>query len=221
MGKRDETAALVIGGGILLLMTLRKESNGIDWGGGWHFPVPDLLTGGKRYAAVVSQGLHAPNHYGVDIMYKRTGVADRPEYPAGIVDDGGAKASTMWFAPRGTPILAARDARVWSVAPNPLGIGIVLDHGFPWATFYQHLASTPLAPHAAGKRTDGKPAQLVKAGDLIGTMGHNPNKGPGGIVDGEKLRHLHFATWYKGSGDSAAVDPEAVMRNWARSTWQV
>jgi murein DD-endopeptidase MepM/ murein hydrolase activator NlpD len=215
MSTRDDRLAIAIGAGMLLAMALRKESDGIDWGGGWHFPVPDLVTkDGKRYAATVSQGFHAPAHFGVDIMYKRTSVADRADFPAGVVDAGGARQHTMWFSPPGTPILAARDARVWAVLPNAHGIAVVLDHGAPWATFYQHLASTTLEPHAAGKRKDGKPATVVKAGEQIGVMGHSP-------LDGEKLRHLHFATWYKGNGDKASVDPATVMQTWARSSWRL
>jgi murein DD-endopeptidase MepM/ murein hydrolase activator NlpD len=188
---------------------LNKTSKGIAWGHGWHRPVPDLIMpDGKRYPAVISQEWR-PDHRGVDIMYKRSSLNDRPEFPAGVIDGGGAKAGDMWFAPIGTPILAARDGQVWSA--NKIGTGwwVVLDHGAPWATSYHHLASVTVGPK-------GTP---VKAGDQIGTMGHNPNTGPTGPIDGGKLRHLHFEPWYEGASAAASRDPQPVYAQWGVSTW--
>jgi murein DD-endopeptidase MepM/ murein hydrolase activator NlpD len=113
----------------------------------------------------------------------------------------------MFFAPAGTPIVAAKNARVWSVTKGPHGIAVVLDHGAPWATFYQHLETTTLQPHAGGFPVGSKSKTFVTAGDRIGTMGFSS-------LDGAKLRHLHFATWFKGAGDGAAVDPEPAMKTW-------
>lgn len=216
----DERA--VIGGLILLAMTLKRDTQGVAWGDGWHWPVPDFIApDGTRYPATVSQEFKPSSHRGVDIMFRRTSPTDRADYPAGELVGGVRNATTLHFAPPGTPILAARDARVWSVVRLPTGLGIVLDHGKPWATFYAHLDSTPLPPHASGALIGGGPAHVVKAGDLIGTMGANPNTDPTrGAVDGQRLRHLHFEAWYKGGASNAAVDPELAMRQWGRSTWR-
>ena len=141
-------------------------------------------------------------------MYRRKSIADRPEYRAGTSDG-----STMYFAPPNTPILAAKDGRVWSVQKTPRGWAVVIDHGKPWATFYQHLERVDLEPHAHGKSQSGI-ATTVKAGDMIGTMGFDP-------LDSAKLRHLHFAPWYEGHGDSAVVDPAGEIANWRREQWRI
>lgn len=146
-----------------------------EWGDGWFWPVADLPASPAR----VSQEFRPPSHMGVDIMYRG--------------DNG------RWFAPEGTPVLAARAGTVWSVTPNARGIAVVLDHGKPWATFYQHLASA-----------DVKKGDVVAAGQRIGVMGIDP-------TDPQRVRHLHFAAWYKGAGDAASVDPTTVMTSWRRS----
>jgi len=212
-------AAIVAGA----MLFLRRRGDAGIWGAGWHWPVPDLLLGDVRYPAVVSQELH-PGHAGVDIMYRRRSPADRSgDYPAGAVGpDGGRSGTTMFFAPPGTPILAAREARVWSVQTLPTGIAVVLDHGAPWATFYGHLATCSLEPAQGGHRSDGGAPETVSAGQGIGTMGYNPNTNPArGAVDGERVRHLHFEAWYKGGNSAASQDPERVMAGWERATWRL
>jgi len=147
-------------------------------------------------------------------MYRRRSLTDQAEkFPAGIKGaDGFANADTRFFAPPGTAILAARDARVWFVGRAATGWSIVLDHGKPWATFYAHLQTVDLPLHAMGHRQGGEAAIIVKAGDVLGTMGGNPNTDRGkGAVDGSRLRHLHFEAWYKGAGNDAAVDPQREM----------
>jgi murein DD-endopeptidase MepM/ murein hydrolase activator NlpD len=211
---------MLVVGGVLILgaMTLSKASKGIAWGDGWHWPVPDLITpGGVRYPATISSGFRTidrPTHDGVDIMYKRRSTTDMiAEFPPRVVDAGGAKAHPLYFAPIATPILAARDGKVWSTTQLTNGLMVVLDHGKPWATAYFHLASLHVPAHAGGKRADGSPALQVKAGDQIGVMGHAPN-------DGEKLRHLHFEAWFEGgNGRDAGQNPAPVMPTWGRSTW--
>ena len=200
----------------LLLLRRRGFSPELEvWGDGWIFPVPDLELSdvfGNRptlvYTAEPSQEFKS-EHRGLDIMYERRGAADRAQFPAGKVDAGGAKQHARYFAPIGTPIVAARDGVVWTVANTPHGIAVVLDHGKPWATFYQHLATTTLR----NPTTSGKPAQQVKAGQVIGTMGHSP-------LDAEKLRHLHFETWFTGAGKMEPQDPRPVLDRFARQTWQ-
>jgi murein DD-endopeptidase MepM/ murein hydrolase activator NlpD len=178
----------------------------------WHWPVPDLLTAqGARFPAIVSHEYEGRKHPGVDVMYRRAAVSDFPSIPAGQREPNGmanADASGRFFAPRGTPVLAARDAVVWSIAKTVNGIFIVLDHGKPWATMYGHLETVDAGRGAA-----------VKAGQRIGTMGAGLNTDPRkGLVDGQHLRHLHFEAWYKGA-NSAHVDPERAMSKWKRSVW--
>jgi murein DD-endopeptidase MepM/ murein hydrolase activator NlpD len=206
----DDIVPIIVIGGIIMLATRKgpPPPASLPWGDGWHWPIPDVSIDGIVYPATISQEFHAPAHYGVDLMYRRRSIGDRPDYPPG---KGG---TTQFFAPDGVHVVAARDARVWSVDKSPRGIEIVLDHGNPWATYYQHLETTTLAPHQSGfpGGDKSKPPTIVHAGDVIGTMGVDP-------LDAGKVRHLHFTPWYNGHGDSAAVDPGAqLMTRWARST---
>jgi len=173
--KRDDAIALALLGAVVL------THEAIPWGLGWWFPVPDVkMPDGRTYRARVSHE-YETGHYGVDILYKKNG---------------------MWFAPVGTPITSAKGGKVWSVQKSPRGWSIVVDHGAPFATFYQHLATTLV--------TKGQP---VIAGQMLGTMGSDP-------LDAAHVRHLHFAVWYKGAGDKASVDPGAVIDKWRRPpTW--
>ncbi len=104
-----------------------------------------------------------------------------------------------WQAPEGTKVVAARAGKVWSVGQTARGWNVVLDHGpSPWATFYQHLSKVTVAK-----------GDVVTAGQELGLMGADP-------TDAQHLRHLHFATWWKGWGDAASVDPAAAMGSWRR-----
>lgn len=214
----DEIIVLALLGGAVLMS---NEREAIAWGSGWHFPVPDLISnGGSRFPAIVTQEFKGPKHAGVDIMLSRradNGVIISGFDPGQRAADGITRdvtASGRAFAPKGTPILAARDGLVWSVTKTVNGIMVVLDHGKPWATFYGHLETCHLQVTASGKS-----GQRVRAGDEIGTMGAGLNRDPSrGLVDGEHLRHLHFETWYKGAGN-AAVDPSREMQTWERSRW--
>lgn len=141
-----------------------------EWGTGWVFPVPD---GEDR--AIISQEYKPLVHLGVDIMFRSRGI---------------------YYANAGVSIVAARDGVVWSSGMSPRGISVVIDHGPPFATFYQHLESSDVVK-----------GQRVFAGEKIGTMGIDP-------LDAQHVRHLHFAVWYKGSGDSASIDPTTQMANW-------
>src|SRR5678810_548071 len=154
----------------------------------------------RLYRAEVSQEFKPIVHIGTDIMYHRHGSSDmQAEWPQGLLDAGGAKATSTYFAPIGTPILAARNARVWSVTKHATGWALVLTRG---------------------KRNDGGPATIVLAGEKIGTMGHNPNTDPAkGVVDHQLIRHLHFEALYKGATNDDAVDPEPVMPMWGGSQW--
>jgi murein DD-endopeptidase MepM/ murein hydrolase activator NlpD len=204
---------IVIGGVAALLLLGRKGSPmGIDWGTGWVWPVPPIrFTDGQTYQPEVSNPWRSPKHYGVDVMFRRSSLTDKATaYPP-----GSASGSTMYFAPPGVPIVAAKDARVWSVTKAPRGWTVVLDHGKPFATFYTHLDRVDLDEHANGLSTKTKQPTLLKAGDWFGTMGGDP-------TEPSKLRHLHFAVWYKGSGDSASVDPLSAMASWSKPpAWPV
>lgn len=161
------------------MLTLRDS---VNWGGGWTWPLPDDDKDGTHRPAVISQEFRRPAHLGVDIMYRWP--------PTG-----------QYFAPVDTPVLAARNATVWSVTKGPRGIAVVLDHGAPFATFYQHLSAARVVQ-----------GQSVAAGDQIGTIGIDP-------TDAGQVRHLHFAVWYKGNGDNSSIDPTDAMSTWRRVSW--
>lgn len=211
----------------LLALVGRKR---VEWGTGWVWPVPTLFPpwspdGG--YDATVSSGFGSTRHnaqgehthVGNDVMYRRRGPTDAPAFPAGVQGVDGFACTRNYFAPVGTPILAARAGAVWSVQERSDGGGwsIVLDHGKPWATYYTHLSTVNLAAHRSGKRADGGPAQVVDAGTVLGTMGGNK-------ADSERIRHLHFEAWYQGTGPSASVDGwdegRGPMSTWERRTWR-
>lgn len=205
---RDDETLLLLALGAVLVMTYDP----VEWGDPslWAWPVPDLITGDEvpaYFAAAQSQEFRRPDHLGVDLMYRHA--PGDAAYPATATDHGNAQ----WFAPLQTPVLAARDGVVWSVDRSPRGIEVVIDHGKPFATYYQHLASTLLPVGTRNGKTPNGMALHVKAGQQIGVMGFDP-------TDPEGLRHLHFAVWYGGNNDSS-VDPERAMRSWRRSTWRL
>jgi len=119
---------------------------------------------------------------GVDIMYK-----GRTE---------------GFYAPVGTPITAAKSGKVWSVDHTRRGWAVVIDHGPPFATFYQHLEDVEpwLRKDAA-----------VTAGHRMGVMGADP-------TDPERIRHLHFEVWWKGA-EGSAVDPAPMLGGAQRQLW--
>jgi len=204
----DVEIAVIAAAGLLALAGRGRRaptSDGIPWAErNWQWPVPDAVINGVTYPAVISNPFRAVTHLGVDVMYRRRNVADRPEYPP-----GGRNGSTMHFAPPSTPILAAADGRVWSCERTPRGWAVVVDHGAPFATFCTHLETVAIEPHRKGLPTKGSIPTILRAGDQIGTMGWSP-------LDGARLRHLHFAVWYLGAGDRASVDPARAMAGWRR-----
>lgn len=135
--------------------------------GGWCWPVPDTATA----PAVISQEFRPPSHKGVDIMFHVGG---------------------KWVANIGIPICAARDGTVWSTGVTGRGHNVVLDHGPPWATFYQHLSSVLV-----------EKGDTVTAGQILGFMGSDPS-------DPEGLIHLHFECWFNGAGGHE-VDPTPIL----------
>lgn len=180
------------------------------------WPVPTYYaTDGTVYPAVVSSGMESQRrskdgtlrpHRGLDVMYRRRSAEDRGEDPSGVIGADGFASSPMHFAPVGTPILAARAGKVYSVHERTDGGGwsVVLDHGKPWATYYTHLRWVGVDV-----------GDVVTAGQPIGVMGGN-------LGDGSRVRHLHFEVWFQGHGASASVDVAAdnVTDAWERRPWR-
>lgn len=188
--------------GILAAVGLLRRR--VNWGSGWVWPVPTLRIGGVSYAPVISDGTGSPRpggavHRGVDIMFQRRSATDRPEFAPGTQDG-----TRMFFAPKGTPVLAAKDGKLWSAELTPRGWTVVIDHGKPFATYYTHMESLNVPTSTPRARNP----VAIKAGDVIGYMGGDP-------MERTHLRHLHFAVWYEGT-DANAVDPADAMRSWPR-----
>lgn len=181
---------LWVGGAVILLAMTKQE---IDWGTGWVYPMPILRTPSGDLIPEVSQEFRSTNrpHLGVDVMYRNVN-------------------GKRWDVPVGVAVLAAKDGRLWSVSRAPRGWTVVLDHGPPWSTFYTHLDSVdPSVLHGTmGVSRKGDP-MVIEAGRVLGTVGYDP-------LDSQKVRHLHFATWYRGSGDRASVDPRGAMGSWKK-----
>jgi murein DD-endopeptidase MepM/ murein hydrolase activator NlpD len=188
----DGDRNLLLGAGAALVFHMLNKQVSPAWGPGWVWPIPDLLLAPPLVESIVPATISqefrgngtARPHYGVDLMYRSVG------------DRG-------WFAPDGTPVCCVKAGTVWSVDRTSRGWAVVVDHGPPWSTFYQHLDK--VSPWiATGAR--------VEAGSQLGTMGADP-------TDLEQVRHLHFAAWYHGAGDNASVDPSEAMHGWARWQW--
>lgn len=184
---RDDDEILLL----LALGWLLMSGNRPQWDGAWVFPVPDIAGAGDVGRARVTSGFVKGKHNGVDIMFYRA---------VGDPNDPGA-VHYEYYAPEGTPVLAARDGVIYQTGGGPRGYWVVIDHGKPWATFYQHLAEPALL--AKGDR--------VVAGQQIGVMGADP-------TDPQHLRHLHFETWFQGGAD-AAVDPGVPMSGWPHNEY--
>jgi murein DD-endopeptidase MepM/ murein hydrolase activator NlpD len=168
----------------------------------WVWPLPSW----QGYAPTVTDGFlswrttangQRIRHNGVDVMYERKNAADQVDtYPPGT-----PTGSPRSFMPLAIPVLAVRDATVWSADRTDRGYAIVLDHGPPWASFYQHLSEMFVVPTQRGASK-----QRIRAGDVIGHVGADP-------TDREGLRHLHFELWLNGN-HNAAIDPCPLMKSW-------
>lgn len=200
--KNDD--ALVVGA--LILLAMSKSNQAIQWGEGWVWPIPDVHIGPVSMRAVISQEYRSGgnSHYGVDLMYRN------PAPPPTFV------------VPERVPAVAAKDATLWSVQRTARGWSIVLSHGRPFATFYQHLSEVdPVIADGVqgvtlhgGRDTSGVAREplAVRAGQHLGLVGADP-------TDASHVRHLHFAVWYQGAGDAASIDPAAAMATWGRVQW--
>jgi hypothetical protein len=198
--KRNEVWMLLALG---LLVLTRKR---VAWPDGWVWPLASVNVAGRLYRPVVSDGWGSPRgdkiHTGVDILFRRRSATDL----ADKFRSGSRDGTPLFFAPRTVPVLAARQARVWSVQKTPKGWAVVLDHGpLPFATFYQHLESASLPIHQGGVNVNTGQPTFVNTGDVLGFMGFDPTNA--------SVRHLHFEVHHEGGFD-AAVDPEQAMQAW-------
>jgi murein DD-endopeptidase MepM/ murein hydrolase activator NlpD len=206
--RRDDKIMLAM---VAALVLVRRR---IDWGAGWVWPVPPMRTkDGVRYVPVITSRFGEPRpggaiHRGVDIFYPRRNREDRPEYRAGT-----SQGSKNFFAPTGTPILAAKDGLIWSAGKTPRGGTIVIDHGKPFATYYTHMTHVEFPDVVGGYVKGTKKRAPVKAGAVIGWMGFDP-------LDASKQNHLHFSVAFEGPPESAAIDPENAMRTWPVVPWE-
>jgi murein DD-endopeptidase MepM/ murein hydrolase activator NlpD len=139
------------------------------------FPVPILAgampTISDRYGYSATRGrLHA----GSDIMYRRpsAGAESLPVY------------AKNYYMPNGVPAMAYDDGRVTRADFIDTGGRVEIQHANGISSKYFHLS-----------RMNVQPGQLVSAGDVVGTISHNPV--------GYALNHLHFEI-HKGGN---AVDP--------------
>jgi hypothetical protein len=126
-------------------------------------------------------------------MFARRSPTDQPQFAPNTPN--GSKGGQFFMADDAV-VLAAADGTIWSSSVTPGGISIVVDHGKPWATYYQHL-SRALVPMAIAA---GRGGIRVARGQPIGIVGGSP-------LDGEHLKHLHFEMW-KGGAGGAHVDPQ-------------
>jgi murein DD-endopeptidase MepM/ murein hydrolase activator NlpD len=183
---------------------------------GWVYPIPDW----KGYVATISDGPGdnkrdggKRGHNGCDLDYRAKSKSDLPQF---IARTHQRSSGGLFFCPDGIPVLAARDGVLWSAGNSERGWQVVIDHGKPFATYYQHmirlfvpLASKGVVADAGLIEIEGKPkAPLgkvhVKAGDVIGLVGADPTQGKTGF------NHLHFEVWRDGGADRW-IDPTPIL----------
>jgi hypothetical protein len=164
----------------------------------------------RRHQAWIDGGKKGPEpalvrkHAGCDIMYARRTLADMTDR----CPPNGPLGSKWHFIPepfstgqKKTPVFAIADAVVWNSSDSARGWNTVLDHGKPWASYYQHMVDSTLPPISGGKG-----GRRVRQGDIIGYVSGNPVQRPA-------LKHLHFEIWKHG-GSEAAIDPEPLLIRW-------
>lgn len=210
MARDDDDGAAVVVVLILLAAAGSRRPVVADWTAGaapadWTWPLPVLLQRQVAGAVVrrepeISQEFRAPDHLGVDLMYR--GIADPARF---------GKIVAAWEVPDATPVLAARSGTLWSVQRTARGWSVVLDHGKPWATFYQHMSSINDDIAKGGQGVRKEAPMKIEAGRQLGIVGFDP-------TDAARVRHLHFAAWYQGVGDAASVDPGEAMKTWRKVT---
>lgn len=166
---------------------------------GWIYPVARW----RGIAPVISDGPGIAkrdggkrDHNGVDICLPRKR-GEFPEYKPGTHE---GSPGGLYFCPTGqVKVLAAYDGVLWSCKATSRGISVTIDHGRPYATFYQHLSSTKLPLAASGTNK-----MRIRAGQEIGVVGFDPTGGD------SAFNHLHFEIW-KDGGSDAWIDPTAIL----------
>ena len=118
-------------------------------------------------------------HAGSDIMYRRLekGEFDLPVF------------SKLFEMPNGIPALAFDSGVVTKSGVIGTGGRVEIDHGGGLATKYFHLRNIRV-----------REGDRVKAGQVVGTISHNPT--------GFKLNHLHFEVLK----NAKQVDPEPFLK---------
>lgn len=177
---------------------------------GWVWPVASLHIRNRVYRPVITShygDMRAKGpHNGMDIAFARRDPQDLVDmFPPGTPNGG-----KTWIAPPLVPVVAARAGKVWSVQKTERGWSVVLNHGTPWATYYQHLETVSLPLHKRGVNVNTGQPSHVSSGDVLGIMGWDP-------TDPQRARHLHFEVWNEGNTDSS-IDAGQAMRGWSHPT---
>lgn len=159
---------------------------------GWVVPVPTL---DDRPVAISNEfrASSRAEHLGVDLMYRRREPLDL----AALFPPRTTHGTTQFFMPDDVPALAAAAGTVAFASMTPVGHSVIVQHPDGWATYYTHLRALAVAR-----------GQVVRAGEVIGTIGASPR-------DGEHLKHLHFELW-RGGKRTGAIDPAPHLATWSR-----
>lgn len=181
---------------------LEGASRALSMGGGWIWPLP--IFNGARPTISDGPGTNKRtdldgkirNHNGADVDYQRanrTALTDKYR-------PGTHEGTALFYCPSGLPVVAARDGKLWSASESPRGWQVVIDHGKPWCTYYQHLTRllVPVRKGSAG-------GQPIRQGQVIGIVGADPTQGARGF------NHVHFEMW-QGGGAESWVDPTPFLR---------
>lgn len=151
----------------------------------WVWPVPGIVVEGRAIEPSITNGWGSPRrtldgrarqHRGADIMFRAPGQR-RP------------------FVPDGTLAIAASAGVVRWAGPDFRGLGVIIDHGNGWSTYYTHLATLLVAK-----------GETVVVGHPLGVIGDDP-------TDPDDRRHLHFEI-RRGRAASDAVDPAPFLAAW-------
>lgn len=163
----------------------------------WVWPLPKwkgrtpYITDGFYPAKTVTHR----QHLGVDVMY--------PQKPG---DPPFPRSTGQSAVPKGVPVLAAYEGKVWNAGQDNRGHHVTIDHGDvpgigPAVTFYQHLASLD-KPYQKG--------DAISTGQVLGPVG-------GDLPPNYTLTHLHFELKLYSVPSPVAthqVNPMDVMGYW-------
>lgn len=143
------------------------------------------LSWSRNRPPVTSDGYHMRSngvfHAGVDLTYRRMD-DESDQLPEGTAG---------YFTPNGTLALAAGPGVVTISSDIGTGGYVQISHDEGVITQYMHLAPRAIEVGA-----------MVNAGDVVGTVGHNPLDYP--------FDHLHFELLIDGN----KVDPQPYVESW-------